>query len=126
MVALALGAVAVIATRGGDDGASFATVPTTTGAPVASVEIDALPSLKYEPDVVHVPAGVVEFRLRDQAAGQHTFTIDGIPGFTLEVNNAGQVDTGKIELAPGEYHFSCSVPGHREAGEEGTLIVEDK
>jgi plastocyanin len=96
------------------------------GEPVASVEITALPSLKYEPDVVHVPAGVVEIRLRDDSAGQHTFTIYGKPGFVLEVNNAGQVERGKVELAPGEYHFSCSVPGHREAGEEGTLIVEDK
>jgi plastocyanin len=117
-----------------DDGTTLATgsldvfppYVAPTGDPAASVEITARPALKDEPDVVHVTAGVVEFRLRDEAAGQHTFTIYGKPGFILEVNNAGQVESGKIELAPGEYHFSCSIPGHREAGEEGTLIVEDK
>jgi uncharacterized cupredoxin-like copper-binding protein len=28
-----------------------------------------------------------------------------------------------IFTRPGEYEFSCDLPGHREAGMEGTLIV---
>jgi hypothetical protein len=96
------------------------------GDPVARREITALPTLKYAPDVVHAPAGVVEIQLRDEAAGQHTIAIVGKPGFLLDVSDAGEVDSGKVELAPGEYHFYCSIPGHGVAGQEGTLIVEDK
>jgi uncharacterized cupredoxin-like copper-binding protein len=33
-------------------------------------------------------------------------------------------DEGEIDLAAGEYVFYCDVPGHRDAGMEGTLTVE--
>jgi uncharacterized cupredoxin-like copper-binding protein len=29
-----------------------------------------------------------------------------------------------VNAEPGEYEFHCSVPGHKEAGMTGTLIVQ--
>jgi hypothetical protein len=94
-----------------------------SGDPIAVVDLDALPTLKFEPNQISVPAGVVELRLHDTAAGAHTLSIDELPGFALAVNIAGDVASGKIDLMPGRYTIYCSIPGHREAGQEATLNV---
>ena len=79
---------------------------------------------RFTPDTITVPAGVVEFRLHDVAAGQHTFAIDGVEMTPPEVNGAGEVRVVDVELAPGTYQFHCTVPGHAQAGETGTLVVQ--
>jgi len=53
----------------------------------------------------------------------HDFTIDELDAHVAA--NAGETAEGGIsDLEPGDYTYYCSVPGHREAGMEGTLSVQ--
>jgi uncharacterized cupredoxin-like copper-binding protein len=67
--------------------------------------------------------GVVALRLENSDAIGHYFDID-------ELNVHVAMPSGKPAIAlftpstPGTYTFYCRVPGHREAGMVGTLVVE--
>jgi plastocyanin len=68
-------------------------------------------------------AGIVEVTLENEGRIPHTFVIEGHER-RLRLNaRAGGTDSGTIELEAGEYVFYCDVPGHRAAGQEGTLTV---
>ena len=79
----------------------------------------------FEPDELSVPAGRVEFVVVNEGAVPHTFVIAGV-GFKLKLfdPDGGQA-TGVTELQPGEVLFYCDIEGHREAGMEGVLTVEE-
>lgn len=65
----------------------------------------------------------VALRLENQDTSAHSFDIDEFTVHAL-------LPAGATSLAlftastPGTYTFYCSIPGHREAGMVGTLIVE--
>lgn len=93
------------------------------GDPIATIETVAESNLRFDPSTLTAPAGIIEIRLV-LGGGNHTFVFDDAavaPGFELEV--PPDSDSGKVELAEGTYEFYCSIPGHREAGMEGTLEV---
>jgi uncharacterized cupredoxin-like copper-binding protein len=117
VLAFALGAVAVGA------------LPREAGAgvsPEVLAELPALgtPGLHFDQPELHVKAGeLVALRLENPHGAPHSFDVD-------ELNVHVPMPAGKDALAlfrpaePGTYTFYCGVPGHREAGMVGTLIVE--
>jgi uncharacterized cupredoxin-like copper-binding protein len=116
-VALCVGAILVAALpREAGAGASpemLAQLPAVT-----------IPDLRFEQEQLKVKAGeMVALRLDNQHAAPHSFDVD-------ELNVHVPVAAGKQSLIlfqpaqPGTYTFYCAVPGHREAGMEGTLVVE--
>jgi len=77
----------------------------------------------FEPSEIVVGSGepiAVVLRSED---GVHDFVIDE---FDAHVSaDAGEIAVGGFRAhEPGRYAFYCSVAGHRDAGMEGTLVVE--
>ena len=79
--------------------------------------------LRFEPAEITVKAGenvALELTSEDML---HDLTMDD--GAIHVAAGAGQTAEGGLHVGePGRYTFYCSVPGHREGGMVGTLIVE--
>jgi plastocyanin len=76
----------------------------------------------FSPDTLRVDAGE-ELALRLQSEdSSHDFAIDGL-GVVAEVSG-GATTTARLRIDdPGKYTYFCTVPGHRDGGMEGTIIV---
>ena len=99
----------------GDDDDADAGAP--TGEAEQTLDVEATDALKFVPDRLTATAGVIRIVQNNTGAIAHTFVIDG-QDFKLTND-----DSGDIDLGAGEYDFYCDVPGHRDAGMEGTLTV---
>ena len=71
-----------------------------------------------------LPAGETEITLQNDGAAPHDVTFEELGDETVAAAPGGDTEEGTAELEPGTYTYYCSVPGHREAGMEGTLTVE--
>jgi len=93
------------------------------GDPTSTLEVDALPQLRFQSDEFTVPGGILGIDYVGRG-GTHTLLFEDpqYQGFRLEV--AGEeTDSGKVEIAEGEYVIFCDVPGHRAAGMEATVTI---
>ena len=82
-------------------------------------------SLVFDPDGLDAGAGEITLAYENPSPIPHNVNIEteGQPVAESEDVTAGTVEV-TAELAPGEYIYYCSIPGHRESGMEGTLTVE--
>jgi plastocyanin len=134
-VVLAIAALAAlgIAACGGDDdddgGGDTAAAPATTvpAAGGSTVDISTPPGsdLAYEQKDVTAKAGNVTIDFDNQQSTQHDVKVEDSAGMELGGTDliSSSTATATIDLQPGSYTFFCSVPGHREAGMEGTLTA---
>jgi plastocyanin len=92
------------------------------GKPVATVRVNALPSLRFQDKQFTTQAGINEIKYVDRG-GTHTlvFAEPEFAGFILKVP---PTDSGKVELKKGDYTIYCTIPGHRAAGMQATITVE--
>jgi hypothetical protein len=92
------------------------------GPAVATLEVDALPSLKFQSKAFTTQAGINLIKYVDKG-GTHTLVFEeaGFAGFILRVPPD---DEGKVDIPAGTYTIFCTIPGHRAAGMEATLTAQ--
>jgi plastocyanin len=82
--------------------------------------------LAYSTDTASAKAGKVTVDFTNTQPLSHDVAIEDSSGKTIaqtEITAEGS-DSTVADLKPGTYHYYCTVPGHREAGMEGTLTVK--
>jgi len=117
--------------------APASTQPTaTTGTPAPSsspaakatklaLAADPGGQLAFSTTTLSAKAGTVTIEMTNMSPVEHNVTVEEgnkkVLGATPTFTGGKRALT--LKLAPGTYTFFCSVPGHRQAGMEGKLVV---
>ncbi len=141
LLALALASVALVACGGSDSNTTTTTEGGEAGGGAAAkeggekpsgggstVEFEADPNggLAYTTDEATAKAGKVTIDFTNPQGLTHDVAIEDESGETIdktELITESSTST-TVDLEPGTYTYYCTVPGHREAGMEGTLVVK--
>lgn len=96
------------------------------GGTASTVDISTAPEgLAFEQKTVDAKAGDVTIDFDNPQPVPHDVCLEGPDG---DIGCTDQISESKSSLTenlqPGDYTFYCSVPGHRDAGMEGTLTVK--
>ena len=142
LFALVLASVALVACGGDDDNGT--TTQTSNGAAngaatggatgggqatageTINLEADPDGQLAYTTDTLSAKAGNITIAFDNPASITHDVAVDDAGGNELGKSDLIAQDTTTLVLEnvkPGSYTFYCTVPGHKEAGMEGTLTV---
>ena len=109
--------------------------PATTGTPApasspagraTALALAANPTglLSYNTKQLAARAGTVTIVMANMSPVEHNVTVaQGTTVLGATPTFTGGTKTLTLKLKPGTYTFYCSVPGHRQAGMEGTLTV---
>jgi plastocyanin len=100
--------------------------PASSPAAGASLKLAAAPGgeLAYNTKTLTAKAGKVTIVMANMSPVEHNVTVaEGSKVLGATPSFVGGSKTLTLTLKPGTYTFYCSVPGHRQAGMEGTLTV---
>jgi plastocyanin len=94
-----------------------------SGSQPAEIKIIST-EFKYSPARVLVPAGHAVTVILDNSGAEteHGISVPAL-GFRLEAKPGEIARQTAVFDKPGEFEFACDLPGHREAGMKGLLIV---
>ena len=124
--------VASAVAKGGEDQGALASIGAaqakgTAKAKGGKLEIPADPggALAYTFADAEAPPGALDITSPNESSTPHNIALEGQGVNEVgEVVQNGGVSEISADVAQGEYQFFCTVPGHRQAGMEGTLTVK--
>jgi len=115
------------------------------GAKPASLEV-TVREFSFGPVELHAKANQpVELRMKNEGQLTHDWTVEGMPASAIRAHDTGKHDMASMGTSPamhtmaehgttstiaftptkaGTYSFFCTVQGHREAGMQGTIVVD--
>jgi plastocyanin len=101
---------------------------TSSPAPSVSLSLAANPEgqLNYDKKSLTAKAGTVAIDFTNMSQLGHNVTVESSSGSVVGATPtfSGESKALTLKLTPGTYKFYCSVPGHRQAGMEGALVVK--
>ena len=117
------------ANAGQQPGGNAGAAPTPAGGgTVKTLLLSADPSgqLRFDKSTLAAPAGNVRITMNNPAPVPHNVSLEGPGGLSKQGPTVQKGGASEVEatLKPGTYTYFCSVPGHRQAGMQGTLTVK--
>ncbi len=134
LVAIALAVFGLVACGDDDDDGDTTAAETTEattdtaaagGGGGGAIDITASETeLAYDEKTVDTAAGTVTLNFDNPSQTPHDVAVEGSGGEVGKTDLiSGSTTSTSLDLQSGEYTFYCTVPGHREAGMEGTINV---
>lgn len=119
---LSLFVLAACGGGGGGGGSSNGGGTATDG----TIKIELGPGFAFNPNRIEVPVNQeVTLQLENVNSIDHDFILEA---FGVASDTLGGGEAQSLSFTPGqtgEYEFYCSIPGHREGGMVGTLVVTE-
>jgi plastocyanin len=109
---------------GGPQAPAAPSPPRVGGGSSLTQAADPSGQLRFEKQTLTARAGTVSIEFTNRSPLPHNLTIAAggrVLGATPTFDGGSK--RLQLRLRPGTYQFFCSVPGHREAGMQGTLVV---
>jgi plastocyanin len=117
-------APASTAPASGAPAAAATPAPAKPGATTLKLAANPGGLLSFDTKALSTRAGKVTIAFTNSSPVEHNVTVaQGSTVLAATPTFTGGSKTVSINLKPGTYTFYCSVPGHRQAGMEGTLKV---
>jgi len=103
-------------------GEAVASCTAPSGAAVGNLDVQALPTIKFNATNFDVPAGIVDVKY--SGAPGHTLAFQQPNVLCVNLGTPGPPSEEKVLLKAGQtYTIYCTVPGHEAAGMKATVTV---